>query len=155
MTEQQVLRILQKVYRQQNLLDSIKDELEHFLETVGPKAINPQIPKTSGGKESDISATLSRIETRRARLIHRYLMQVDKMITLKKDAYALIALCKNEEAQSILIDRYLRNLKWDDIIESHHYSKSKIFDFRQKGIREIVINTKKSGKKKVWTKLDF
>lgn len=155
MTEQQVLRILQKVYRQQNLLDSIKGELEHFMETVGPKAIDPQIPKTSGGKETDIATTLSRIETRRNRLIHRYLMQVDKMITLKKNAYELITLCQDEEAQSILIDRYLRNLKWDDIIENHHYSKSKIFDFRRKGIREIAINTKKTGKKKVWTKMDF
>ncbi len=152
MTEQQVLRILQKVYRQQNLLDSIKGELEHFLETVGPKAINPQIPKTSGGKESDISATLSRIETRRARLIHRYLMQVDKMITLKKDAYTLIALCKNEEAQSILIDRYLRNLKWDDIIQSHNYSKTRIFAFRKRGIREIATNTKKTANKKTGQK---
>lgn len=155
MTEQQVLRILKKVYRQQNLLDSIKNELEHFIETVGPKAIDPQIPKTSGGKETDIATTLSRIETRRNRLIHRYIMQVDKMITLKKNAYELIALCQDEEAQSILIDRYLRNVKWDDIIESHHYSKSKIFDFRRKGIREIAIKTKKTDKKKVWTKMDF
>ena len=42
MTEQQVLRILQKVYRQQNLLDSIKGELEHFLETVGHQSSNSQ-----------------------------------------------------------------------------------------------------------------
>ena len=152
MTEQQVLRILQKVYRQQNLLDSIKGELEHFMETVGPKAIDPQIPKTSGGKETDIAKTLSRIEVRRNRLIHRYVMQVDKMITLKKNAYNLVSLCQNEEAQSILIDRYLRNLKWDDIMRNHKYSKTRVFAFRKRGLKEIAANTKKTGTKKTGQK---
>lgn len=155
MTEQQVLRILQKVYRQQNLLDSLRSELQHIIEDIGPKAIDPQIPKTSGGKDPDLSNTLTRIERRRNHLLNCFLKQVDKMITLKKNAYDLVSLCQDEEAQSILVDRYLRNLKWEDIIASHHYSKARIFDFRQKGIREIAINTRKKCHKKDWTKLDF
>ncbi len=152
MTEQQVLRVLQKVYRQQNLLDTTKAELNHLIETIGPKAIDPQMPKTSGGKPSDISKTLSGVEARRSRLINRLLKQVDKMITLKTNAYDLISLCRNEEAQSILIDRYMRNMKWEDIIAAHSYSKTRVFVFRKRGIREIAMNTKKTANKKTGQK---
>ncbi len=148
MTENQVLRLLQRIVAQKNLLKSIKAQLESLDQLIEPTAADPSKAPISGGKTEDVSKLLACIEKKRAALCKRYVMQIDNIMETETAATSLIRLIDSAEIKSILMDRYFTGKDWETICKEHHYQRARIFQLRKSGIREIAIKTKKMRPKK-------
>lgn len=142
MTEQQVSRMLKRAHQQRNLLNSIKRRYDNIRKISGPYGADPSMPPISGGEDKDLSYTLAATEEQTTILAKTYYKELYKMRTLEKEIYDLICLCKNEEAKSVLIDRFINDMAWDDIAREHNYSRACVFDYRQRGIQEIAKKSK-------------
>lgn len=155
MTEKQVLRKLQRIHRQKNLLHSLEKSQKNIATITDLKAVNIELDKVSGGKRKDLAKRVEEIERKRTHWLRSYTYRVSELLETISENDHLIQLCTDEEIQAVLIDRYIENKKWETIAEEHGYSLSRIFDFRKKGIREIAIKTKKNRPKKDRSKSEF
>lgn len=147
MTENQVLRLLQRIIAQKGLIESIRGQMEE-LEAIGPCAVDTTKSRVSGGEVEDISRTLARVEKKRARLIRRYVKRIDELMDAETKAESLVELIESAEIRSILMDRYMLGKGWDTIAKEHNYERSTIFRKRREGIREMAMKSKKSYRRK-------
>lgn len=64
--------------------------------------------------------------------------------TMVKEAATVHAwsdLIKNDTYRAIFCDRYIYGLKWDDIEEKYHYSRSQIYEINRRCCQEIARKT--------------
>lgn len=148
MTENQVLRLLQRIVAQKNLLKSIKAQLDSLDQLIEPTASDPSKAPVSGGQAEDVSKLLACIEKKRAALCKRYVMQIDNIMETETAAASLIRLIDSAEIKSILMDRYFNGKDWGTICREHHYQRTRIFQLRKNGIREISVKTREKRHKK-------
>lgn len=144
MTENQVLRLLQRIVAQKRLLKSIKMQLKSLEEIAEPCAADPEKTPVSGGEVEDVSRKLARIERKRERLTKRYLLRVEEILTAETKAEGLVNLIDSEEIRAILMDRYFRGMDWTTIFKEHHASRAKVFRNRKAGIKEMAMKSKKN-----------
>lgn len=147
MTENQVLRLLQKIVAEKIYMKSILEEMEELeeLKTMAePRAADPSKDHVSGGETEDLSKIIAQVEKKKSRLMKKCMIQIEIILSNETYAIDLIDLIESKETRSILIDRYFRGKSWNDIAAAHFSSRSNIFRARKAGIMEIAQKSEKT-----------
>lgn len=109
---------LNKIRRQEKLLRAVERERDQIradmLNLKGAKLTE----RVTGTKQSDLSDAYIRLETYEERVNDEW----DRLIGLREQGKKLIATVENADQQTILYDRYINCMSWEEIAVGMHYS---------------------------------
>lgn len=139
MTEQEVKQFFRKLKGKRALRRSLISEQAKATEDLCQiRAVDYEKPRVSGTSDMDISKMLvaaegqNRIRTRRLTV----LMQEIEEESAK--AYDMISLCDTDLQKSLLIDRWMQDMSWDEMERKHHYSRKQLWRIMLCGVAAIA-----------------
>ncbi len=141
MTEQEVEQFFYGLRRKRRYRESLEREQQNaMLDLCSIKAVNYETPRVSGGSNSDISKELIAVEEKnhqRAKKIVRLMDEIEEASSIALD---MIDTCDTYTQKSVLMDRWLSDMRWEEIEEKQHYSERHLKRIEEAGIAAIARN---------------
>ena len=139
MTEQEVEQFFFRLRGKRRYRESLEREQENaMLDLCRIKAVNYEDPRVSGGSGSDISKRLIAAEEKnriRAKRITQLMEEIEEASAV---ALEMIDTCDTYTQKSVLIDRWLSDMCWEEIEERQHYSRQHLRRIEAAGIEAIA-----------------
>lgn len=141
MTEQEVGQFFFRLRGKRRYRESLEREQENaMLDLCRIKAVNYEDPRVSGGSSSDISKRLIAAEEKnriRAKRIAQLIEEIEEASAVALD---MIDTCDTYTQKSVLIDRWLSDMRWEEIEERQNYSERHLKRIEEAGIAAIARN---------------
>ena len=96
-----------------------------------PSVIQDGMPKASGG--SDLSAYMSQVDDLERKLVKARYKQIRKL----KEIRDRIEWLEDDSEKDVLVYRYLRGMKWEDICVKMGYSWKQVHRFHSNGLKNF------------------
>lgn len=110
----------------------IEEELQELkMSKIYPPVVNDGMPKGSGG--GDLSGYAARVDQMERKLLKARYQKVQRM----KEITDRIGALKNEDEKSVLIYRYIRKMKWEEIAVKMVFSWKQIHRIHSKALENF------------------
>lgn len=124
---------LNQIRRQEKLLRAVERERDQIradmLNLKGARLTE----RVTGTKQSDLSEAYIRLETYQERVSRR----LDKLIELREQGKKLIAMVEDTDQQTILYDRYINCMSWEQIAVNMHYTYRWVLQLHGKALQNL------------------
>lgn len=115
---------LNRVRRQNFIVKQAEKELTAVKSDILSLKASSMSEKVSGTKEADLADKYIKLE----KYFDRVIGEWDKLIDMRIEAKAMIAMMPNEAQQAVLYARYINCGRWEDIATEMGYSWRGIFN---------------------------
>ena len=141
MTEQEVRQFFRGLKANRQLRRDLISEQERATEDLCQiRAVDYEKPRVSGGSDTDISKMLAAAEEqnreRRRRLAALTLTIEEEAVK----AYDMISCCDNAMQKSVMIGRWMREMRWETMENIHHYGRWMLWKYEAAAIAAIARN---------------
>lgn len=120
MTEEEVRDFFEKLRSQRQELYDLIQEREHVANDIAAvKAVQYDKPKITVSSNSDLAQLLEQILEECGGLDKQLAACMQVLTDMRKEAYALLALCDDPRDKAVLYDRYLAGMSWAQIEKKH------------------------------------
>lgn len=116
-------------------IEAIEALCEHI--TADPTSERVQ---ASGNKDR-----LGELASRKADLINELMDAINKALDSMLEIEDMIDRVDDEDSKIILQQRYIEGMKWDDIAEANHYSRSTVLEKSKKAREQMKVRTQSDG----------
>lgn len=138
MTEEEVLDFFEKLRSQRQELQSLIQERENVASDLASvKAVQYDKPKITVSANSDLAQVLEKIIERCEELDKRLASCMKTLTDMRKEAYALLALCNDSRDKAVLYDRYLVGMSWTQLEEKYGRTRQRLDYVRRRAIHVI------------------
>lgn len=138
MTEEEVLDFFEKLRSQRQELQSLIQERENVASDLASvKAVQYDKPKITVSANSDLAQVLEKIIERCEELDKRLASCMKTLTDMRKEAYALLALCNDSRDKAVLYDRYLVGMSWTQLAEKYGRTRQRLDYVRRRAIHVI------------------
>lgn len=138
MTEEEVLDFFEKLRSQRQELQSLIQERENVASDLASvKAVQYDKPKITVSANSDLAQVLEKIIERCEELDKRLASCMKTLTDMRKEAYALLALCNDSRNKAVLYDRYLVGMSWTQLAEKYGRTRQRLDYMRRRAIHVI------------------
>lgn len=138
MTEEEVFDFFEKLRSQRQELQSLIQERENVASDLASvKAVQYDKPKITVTANSDLAQVLEKI-IERCEELDKWLASCMKTLTdMRKEAYALLALCNDSRDKAVLYDRYLVGMSWTQLEKKYGRTRQRLDYVRRRAIHVI------------------
>lgn len=138
MTEEEVLDFFEKLRSQRQELQSLIQERENVASDLASvKAVQYDKPKITVSANSDLAQVLEKIIERCEELDKRLASCMKTLTDMRKEAYALLALCNDSRDKAVLYDRYLVGMSWTQLEGKYGRTRQRLDYVRRRAIHVI------------------
>lgn len=138
MTEEEVRDFFEKLRSQRQELQSLIQERENVASDLASvKAVQYDKPKITVSANSDLAQVLEKIIERCEELDKRLASCMKTLTDMRKEAYALLALCNDSRDKAVLYDRYLVGMSWTQLEEKYGRTRQRLDYVRRRAIHVI------------------
>lgn len=138
MTEDEVLDFFEKLRSQRQELQSLIQERENVASDLASvKAVQYDKPKITVTANSDLAQVLEKIIERCEELDKRLASCMKTLTDMRKEAYALLALCNDSRDKAVLYDRYLVGMSWTQLEKKYGRTRQRLDYVRRRAIHVI------------------
>lgn len=138
MTEEEVRDFFEKLRSQRQELQSLIQERENVASDLASvKAVQYDKPKITVSANSDLAQVLEKIIERWEELDKRLASCMKTLTDMRKEAYALLALCNDSRDKAVLYDRYLVGMSWTQLEEKYGRTRQRLDYVRRRAIHVI------------------
>lgn len=138
MTEEEVRNFFEKLRSQRQELQSLIQERENVASDLASvKAVQYDKPKITVSANSDLAQVLEKIIERCEELDKRLASCMKTLTDMRKEAYALLALCNDSRDKAVLYDRYLVGMSWTQLAEKYGRTRQRLDYVRRRAIHVI------------------
>lgn len=138
MTEDEVRDFFEKLRSQRQELQSLIQERENVAsDLASAKAVQYDKPKITVSANSDLAQVLEKIIERCEELDKRLASCMKTLTDMRKEAYALLALCNDSRDKAVLYDRYLVGMSWTQLAEKYGRTRQRLDYVRRRAIHVI------------------
>lgn len=138
MTKEEVLDFFEKLRSQRQELQSLIQERENVASDLASvKAVQYDKPKITVSANSDLAQVLEKIIERCEELDKRLASCMKTLTDMRKEAYALLALCNDSRDKAVLYDRYLVGMSWTQLAEKYGRTRQRLDYVRRRAIHVI------------------
>lgn len=138
MTEEEVLDFFEKLRSQRQELQSLIQERENVASDLASvKAVQYDKPKITVTANSDLAQVLEKIIERCEELDKRLASCMKTLTDMRKEAYALLALCNDSRDKAVLYDRYLVGMSWTQLEKKYGRTRQRLDYVRRRAIHVI------------------
>lgn len=138
MTEEEVRDFFEKLRSQRQELQSLIQERENVASDLASvKAVQYDKPKITVSANSDLAQVLEKIIERCEELDKRLASCMKTLTDMRKEAYALLALCNDSRDKAVLYDRYLVGMSWTQLAEKYGRTRQRLDYVRRRAIHVI------------------
>lgn len=138
MTEEEVLDFFEKLRSQRQELQSLIQERENVASDLASvKAVQYDKPKITVSANSDLAQVLEKIIERCEELDKRLASCMKTLTDMRKETYALLALCNDSRDKAVLYDRYLVGMSWTQLAEKYGRTRQRLDYVRRRAIHVI------------------
>lgn len=138
MTKEEVRDFFEKLRSQRQELQSLIQERENVASDLASvKAVQYDKPKITVSANSDLAQVLEKIIERCEELDKRLASCMKTLTDMRKEAYALLALCNDSRDKAVLYDRYLVGMSWTQLAEKYGRTRQRLDYVRRRAIHVI------------------
>lgn len=138
MTEEEVRDFFEKLRSQRQEFQSLIQERENVASDLASvKAVQYDKPKITVSANSDLAQVLEKIIERCEELDKRLASCMKTLTDMRKEAYALLALCNDSRDKAVLYDRYLVGMSWTQLEEKYGRTRQRLDYVRRRAIHVI------------------
>lgn len=138
MTKDEVLDFFEKLRSQRQELQSLIQERENVASDLASvKAVQYDKPKITVTANSDLAQVLEKIIERCEELDKRLAACMKTLTDMRKEAYALLALCNDSRDKAVLYDRYLVGMSWTQLEKKYGRTRQRLDYARRRAIHVI------------------
>lgn len=138
MTEEEVRDFFEKLRSQRQELQSLIQERENVASDLASvKAVQYDKPKITVTANSDLAQVLEKIIERCEELDKRLAACMKTLTDMRKEAYALLALCNDSRDKAVLYDRYLVGMSWTQLEKKYGRTRQRLDYVRRRAIHVI------------------
>ncbi len=124
---------LNRVRRQNFIVKQAEKELTAVKSDILSLKASSMSEKVSGTKEADLADKYIKLE----KYFDRVISEWDKLIDMRIEAKAMIAMMPNETQQAVLYARYINCGRWEDIALDMGYSWQGIFKLHGRALQSF------------------
>lgn len=147
MTEQEVRQFFKKLKsHRQHRRDLIAEKERATEDLCQIRAVDYEKPRVSGGSDMDISKILAAAEEKN-QVRTRQLAEL--MLTIEEEsakAYDMISCCDTDMQKSVMMERWMQEMRWDTMESIHHYTRGMLWRYEADAFAAIARNYGKSPK---------
>ena len=138
MTEEEVRDFFERLRSQRQELQSLIQERENVASDLASvKAVQYDKPKITVSANSDLAQVLEKIIERCEELDKRLASCMKTLTDMRKEAYALLALCNDSRDKAVLYDRYLVGMSWTQLEKKYGRTRQRLDYVRRRAIHVI------------------
>lgn len=138
MTKEEVRDFFEKLRSQRQELQSLIQERENVASDLASvKAVQYDKPKITVSANSDLAQVLEKIIERCEELDKRLASCMKTLTDMRKEAYALLALCNDSRGKAVLYDRYLVGMSWTQLEKKYGRTRQRLDYVRKRAIHVI------------------
>lgn len=120
-----VRKLLRQVYNEISCIEELRKERATLIEdTAGGKAIQIEVEKVCGGRQSDLSEVLERIEDRAVRIDAVIGIRLERVMKLREEAYRIFERIPESPGKMAAQEHYLYHVPWEELSGRTYYSMS-------------------------------
>lgn len=118
-----VRKLLHQVYNEISCIEELRKERATLIEdTAGGKAIQIEVEKVCGGRQSDLSEVLERIEDRAVRIDAVIGIRLERVMKLREEAYRIFERIPESPGKMAAQEHYLYHVPWEELSGRTYYS---------------------------------
>ena len=138
MTEDEVLDFFEKLRSRRQELQSLIQERENVVRDIASvKAVRYDKPKITVSSNSDLAQLLEQILEECGGLDKHLAACMQVLTDMRKEAYALLALCNDSRDKAVLYDRYLVGMSWTQLEKKYGRTRQRLDYVRRRAIHVI------------------
>lgn len=118
-----VRKLLRQVYNEISCIEELRKERATLIEdTAGGKAIQIEVEKVCGGRQSDLSEVLERIEDRAVRIDAVIGIRLERVMKLREEAYRIFERIPESPGKMAAQEHYLYHVPWEELSGRKYYA---------------------------------
>lgn len=118
-----VRKLLRQVYNEISCIEELRKERATLIEdTAGGKAIQIEVEKVCGGRQSDLSEVLERIEDRAVRIDAVIGIRLERVMKLREEAYRIFERIPESPGKMAAQEHYLYHVPWEKLSGRKYYA---------------------------------
>lgn len=118
-----VRKLLRQVYNEISCIEELRKERATLIEdTAGGKAIQIEVEKVCGGRQSDLSEVLERIEDRAVRIDAVIGIRLERVMKLREEAYRIFERIPESPGKMAAKEHYLYHVPWEELSGRKYYA---------------------------------
>lgn len=118
-----VRKLLHQVYNEISCIEELRKERATLIEdTAGGKAIQIEVEKVCGGRQSDLSEVLERIEDRAVRIDAVIGIRLERVMKLREEAYRILERIPESPGKMAAQEHYLYHVPWEELSVRKYYA---------------------------------
>lgn len=118
-----VRKLLRQVYNEISCIEELRKERATLIEdTAGGKAIQIEVEKVCGGRQSDLSEVLERIEDRAVRIDAVIGIRLERVMKLREEAYRIFERIPESLGKMAAQEHYLYHVPWEELSGRKYYA---------------------------------
>lgn len=118
-----VRKLLHQVYNEISCIEELRKERATLIEdTAGGKAIQIEVEKVCGGRQSDLSEVLERIEDRAVRIDAVIGIRLERVMKLREEAYRIFERIPESPGKMAAQEHYLYHVPWEELSGRKYYA---------------------------------
>lgn len=118
-----VRKLLHQVYNEISCIEELRKERATLIEdTAGGKAIQIEVEKVCGGRQSDLSEVLERIEDRAVRIDAVIGIRLERVMRLREEAYRIFERIPESPGKMAAQEHYLYHVPWEELSGRKYYA---------------------------------
>lgn len=118
-----VRKLLHQVYNEISCIEELRKERAALIEdTAGGKAIQIEVEKVCGGRQSDLSEVLERIEDRAVRIDAVIGIRLERVMKLREEAYRILERIPESPGKMAAQEHYLYHVPWEELSGRKYYA---------------------------------
>ncbi len=139
MTEQEVKQFFRRLKGKRALRQSLLSEKEKATEDLCQiRAVDYEKPRVSGTSDMDISKVLISAEAKNQTRAERLAILMQEIEEESAKAYDMISCCDTALQMSLLIDRWMQDMPWDEMERKHHYTRKQLWRIMLQAVAAIA-----------------
>lgn len=133
-----VRKLLRQVYNEISCIEEFRKERATLIEdTAGGKAIQIEVEKVCGGRQSDLSEVLERIEDRAVRIDAVIGIRLERVMKLREEAYRIFERIPESPGKMAAQEHYLYHVPWEELSGRTYYSTRYLKEMCRECITEL------------------
>lgn len=118
-----VRKLLHQVYKEISCIESLRKQRATVIEdTAGGKAIQIEVEKVCGGRQSDLSEVLEKIEERATLLDAIIGIRLERVMKLREEAYRIFERIPESSGKMAAQEHYLYHVPWEELSGRKYYA---------------------------------
>jgi hypothetical protein len=118
-----VRKLLHQVYNEISCIEELRKERATLIEdTAGGKAIQIEVEKVCGGRQSDLSEVLERIEDLAVRIDAVIGIRLERVMKLREEAYRILERIPESPGKMAAQEHYLYHVPWEELSGRKYYA---------------------------------